>query len=72
MAITLPYTIAVGDTQNQDKIQANFDALKNGFNNPVPIQGFADASAPNSTLYYSTTASKLVWKDSGGVVRALY
>lgn len=32
----------------------------------------ADASATNNSLYYSTTASKLVYKDSGGVVNALY
>jgi len=32
----------------------------------------SDASAPNDSLYYSTTASKLCYKDSGGVVNALY
>jgi hypothetical protein len=32
----------------------------------------ADASAPNNSVYYSTTASKLVYKDSGGVVNVLY
>ena len=32
----------------------------------------ADASAANGTIYYSTTAGKLVFKDSGGVVNALY
>lgn len=32
----------------------------------------ADAAAPNGTLYYSTTASKLVFKDSGGTVNNLY
>lgn len=32
----------------------------------------SDASAANSTLYYSTTASKLVYKDAGGTVNALY
>ena len=32
----------------------------------------ADADAANGTVYYSTTASKLVFKDSGGVVSALY
>lgn len=31
-----------------------------------------DAAAPNSTLYYSTDQSKLVWKDSGGTVNDLY
>ena len=32
----------------------------------------ADASAANDTIYYSTTAGKLVYKDSGGTVNNLY
>lgn len=32
----------------------------------------ADSAAQNNSLYYSTTATKLVYKDSGGVVHALY
>ena len=32
----------------------------------------ADSSAPNNSFYYSTTASKLAFKDAGGVVNALY
>lgn len=32
----------------------------------------ADSSASNNTIYYSTTASKLVYKDSGGTVNNLY
>lgn len=32
----------------------------------------ADGSAPNDSIYYSTTASKLVYKDSGGGVNNLY
>lgn len=32
----------------------------------------ADADASNNTIYYSTTASKLVYKDSGGTVHNLY
>lgn len=31
-----------------------------------------DAAAPNNTVYYSTTAAKLVYKDSGGTVNPLY
>ena len=31
-----------------------------------------DAAASTNTMYYSTTASKLVYKDSGGTVHALY
>lgn len=32
----------------------------------------ADASATNNSVYYSSTGSKLVYKDSGGVVNNLY
>lgn len=32
----------------------------------------SDAAAPNDTVYYSTTASKLVYKDGSGVVNNLY
>jgi hypothetical protein len=32
----------------------------------------ADSAAPNDSIYYSTTASKLVYKDSSGTVNALY
>ena len=32
----------------------------------------ADADAANNRIYYSTTASKLVYKDSSGTVNALY
>lgn len=36
-----------------------------------PVQ-LADASAANDSIYYSTTQSKLVYKDSGGTVNNLY
>lgn len=32
----------------------------------------SDAKAPNGTIYYSTTASKLVFKDYSDVVHNLY
>jgi hypothetical protein len=32
----------------------------------------ADADAANNSIYYSTDQSKLVFKDSGGVVNDLY
>lgn len=73
MSIDLPYTIAEGDQNNPDKLEANFRHIEDKLNNQaLSIVSLADASAPNSTLYYSTTQSKLVWKDSGGVVRNLY
>lgn len=41
-------------------------------NGIIQFKGMADASAPNSSLYYSTTANKLVFKDGGGTVNNLY
>jgi hypothetical protein len=41
-------------------------------NGAIKLVALADADAPNGSLYYSTTASKPVWKDSGGVVTSLY
>lgn len=38
----------------------------------IKVATIADASAPNSSLYFSSTASKLVWKDAAGVVNNLY
>jgi len=41
----------------------------NGFFRPTSSD---DSSAPNNSIYYSTTQSKLVYKDSGGSVHTLY
>jgi hypothetical protein len=71
--ISLPYTIAEGDTTNAQKIEENFRHLEGKLNDEaIAVASLADADAPNSTLYYSTTASKLVYKDSGGTVRQLW
>lgn len=73
MAINLPYTIAEGDTTSNTKIEENFRHIESKLNNEAyAIPELADADAPNSTLYYSTTASKLVYKNSAGVVNNLY
>ena len=32
----------------------------------------SDAAAKNHSIYYSTTASKIVYKDNSGTVHALY
>ena len=32
----------------------------------------ADGAAPNNSIYFSTTAGVLVYKDAGGVVHNLY
>lgn len=42
---------------------------KNGAFKPASM---ADSAAENDSVYYSTDASKLVYKDSGGTVNALY
>ncbi|MCA9496851.1 MAG: hypothetical protein KC589_07935 [Nanoarchaeota archaeon] len=39
---------------------------------PQIIPTYADSAAPNSSVYYSSTQSKLVYKDSGGTVNNLY
>lgn len=41
----------------------------NGAISPATL---ADSSADNNTIYYSSTQSKLVYKDSGGTVHDLY
>jgi len=47
-------------------------AKKAVFGDTIKVAELADAAAGNSTLYYSTTQSKLVYKDSGGTVRDLW
>jgi len=41
----------------------------NGFTRPVSS---TDANAPNNSIYFSTTQSKLVYKDDSGTVHTLY
>jgi hypothetical protein len=41
-------------------------------NGAIRVATIADSSAPISSLYFSSTANKLVWKDAGGVVNNLY
>jgi hypothetical protein len=50
---------------------AESEMLIRGDGSIKPVQ-IADAAAENDSIYYSTTASKLVYKDPGGVVRNLY
>lgn len=57
-------------TQWVDSSAAVMTAIaKNGAFKPASL---ADSAAENGTVYYSTTASKLVFKDSGGTVNNLY
>lgn len=48
---------------------SDFAVRGNGTIKPVWM---ADSAAQNDSIYYSTDASKLVYKDSGGTVRNLY
>lgn len=48
---------------------SRFRVVNNG---AIQVATIADASAPNSSLYFSSTANKLVWKDAAGVVNNLY
>jgi hypothetical protein len=50
-------------------IKLGDESIQNGYFLPVSS---ADADAPNNSIYYSTDASKLVYKDSGGIVNNLY
>ena len=38
----------------------------------IRVTTIANADAPNSSLYFSSDANRLVWKDAGGVVNSLY
>jgi hypothetical protein len=58
----------LGDRTSLEKFK---DLLKAIINLREPIQQ-ADSAASNGTIYYSTTQSKLVFKDLAGVVKDLY
>lgn len=50
-------------------IKLGNESVQGGYFLPVTS---ADADAPLNSIYYSTDSSKLVYKDSGGVVNDLY
>ena len=73
MTIRLPNVISDGDTTDPNKIRENFEYLEKKLNeSELNIASLADTDASNSSLYFSTTSSKLVWKDAGGTVHNLY
>jgi hypothetical protein len=51
---------------------ANLTLGKLTANGAITPATLTDAAAPNSAVYYSSTQSKLVYKDSGGTVNVLY
>ncbi len=74
-----------GETAISAHVNQNFDDIKTAVNDSVttfslavdddsyltPISS-ADSAAPNTSIYYSTTQSKLVFKDSTGTINDLY
>jgi len=60
--------------------QGNFVTLSARLPNNIVINSLtpwqppqlSDAKAPNNSVYYSTDATKLVYKDAAGVVHNLY
>lgn len=63
--------IASFKNASTEKAYIDKDGIIYGAGGIKPVS-MADASAPNDCIYYSTTASKLVYKDSGSTVHALY
>lgn len=59
------FGLVIGDAATPNKMQIRND----GSIKPAVL---ADASAVNDSIYYSSTQSKLVYKDSGGTVNDLY
>lgn len=43
--------------------------FNNGFYTPITS---SDASAPNNSVYFSSTTSKLTYKDAGNITHVLY
>ncbi len=78
-ALTLAGGTTVGGTAGTVLLKtANTTRLTIGATGTATFAGaitpasLADAAAPNGTIYYSTDAAKLVYKDGGGVVNNLY
>ena len=65
-----------GQAHNTPSVNAGESALEfttiKDVNGGLVPSSMADATANNNTIYFSTDASKLVYKDSGGTVNALY
>ena len=71
---TTDINLAVGDTVLMLVTAGAIDDLNTAVNT---LEGwhpptFTDSGAPNNTVFYSSTSSKLSYKDAGGTVTALY
>lgn len=80
--ITNAYYIKIVRTRNNlvtpptESYFKTYSSLESGMkirgDGTIQPASLADASASNDSIYYSTTQSKLVYKNSGGVVNDLY
>ena len=61
--------VTISNNLDTDSLDVTNDATIGGGLTPGHM---TDAAASNDTIYYSTTQSKLVYKDSGGTVNNLY
>jgi hypothetical protein len=59
------FGLIIGNATTPNKIQIRNDGS-------IKPASLADGDAANDSVYYSTTQSKLVYKDSGGSVNDLY
>ena len=66
---SVPFYVYSGATEKFAVDNSTGDVTLKGMLHPTSS---TDASASNNSVYYSTTASKLVYKDSGGTVHNLY
>jgi hypothetical protein len=75
-AVSCPITsrLAASQTANAFAIEDSTSTFISGFdkNGAWVPPSLADSSAANNSMYYSTTGSKLSYKDSGGSVHPLY
>lgn len=72
--VGLQVKLAASHSVNGFELLDSSDTMMTAFtkNGGLLPASMADSAAVNGTVYYSTTASKLVYKDSGGTVHALY
>lgn len=62
------HTSAEGDPEEHPNMEIDGEALIG----TIAISTSTNAAAPNGSVYYSSDASKIVYKDGGGTVHNLY
>lgn len=63
------------DTYSKNEVQALLRSkryVSTDSKGGIPLTAMTDTQANKSTLYYSTTRNKVVWKDADGNVQDLY